>query len=100
MSSHVFAKDSYAEQLEEMREACKHRLPSIQDIELMTKEKSPYFFSKDTLRFFGQTKSKFKVFRGDGKIFIACQIKDSSGKMMGWTLREFTGTDLIEVEKK
>lgn len=35
--------------------------PTIYEIKRLTKEKAPYFFSKDTMKFFNQTLKDFKV---------------------------------------
>tara|TARA_R100001443_G_scaffold8555_1_gene17941 strand:- start:1608 stop:1823 length:216 start_codon:yes stop_codon:yes gene_type:complete len=35
--------------------------PTIYEIKRLTKDKAPYFFSRDTMRFFGQTLKDFKV---------------------------------------
>jgi len=37
------------------------RKPTIYEIKRLTKEKAPYFFSKDTMQFFNQTLRDFKV---------------------------------------
>jgi len=37
------------------------RKPTIYEIKRLTKEKAPYFFSKDTMKFFNQTLRDFKV---------------------------------------
>jgi hypothetical protein len=37
------------------------RKPTIYEIKRLTKEKAPYFFSKDTMKFFNQTLKDFKV---------------------------------------
>ena len=77
---------------------------TINDIERAVAQNSPYFFSKDTLRFFGQSKGSFKIAKApSGKIFIYAPSfwKDfSSGvkRLMGYILREFTGDDLRNPE--
>jgi len=37
------------------------RKPTIYEIKRLAKEKAPYFFSKDTMKFFNQTLKDFKV---------------------------------------
>lgn len=37
------------------------RKPTIYEIKRLTKEKAPYFFSKDTMKFFNQKLKDFKV---------------------------------------
>ena len=44
---------------------------TISEIRELTKETSPYFFSCDTLRFFGQTMSSFSVYHIKDRVFIA-----------------------------
>ena len=54
----------------------KTRPITIQEIVDRSKKKSPFYFSKDTLKFFGQTISKFKVKRmEDGRVRISQMTK-------------------------
>lgn len=64
---------------------------TIYEIAERTKAKQPYFFSKDTMRFFGQTMSKFRVKKqSGGKYLIYCPMKDRrTGKHIGMTERLF-----------
>lgn len=64
---------------------------TIQEIKAATSKTSPYFFSKDTLRFFGQTLRSFKVSKQkDGRFLIKAPMLDrSSGKNIGTTKRFF-----------
>ena len=60
----------------------------------------PYFFSRDTLRFFGQTISSFKTEWHDSNIVrIYAPMKDSSGDRIGTTERfiKIENDKLIEV---
>lgn len=41
--------------------------PTIYEIKELTKKSSPNFFSADTMRFFGQRLSDFKVYKTDCK---------------------------------
>ena len=44
---------------------------TIHEIKRLTKKTAPYFFSKDTMRFFGQTLKDFKVSKQeDGRFKI------------------------------
>jgi hypothetical protein len=62
---------------------------TIWDIIERTSETSPYFFSTATLKFFGQTRSSFKVYKqDDGRYLISAPMK-SSGKIVGYTERYF-----------
>lgn len=57
---------------------------TIYEIKKRTKKTAPYFFSKDTMKFFGQTFKDFKVKKmNDGRYRI---LADSWG---GTTLRYF-----------
>ena len=63
---------------------------TIYDIKRQTRETSPYFFSAETLRFFGQTMDSFDVSKcADGRYFIQAPIIDSRGVTMGNTERYF-----------
>lgn len=76
--------------------------PSIQYIKDAVAEKSPHFFSRDTLRFFGQTLSDFKVWKGpSGDYYIAAPsywYDNGKSKFMGVSFRKFTGDNLKQVE--
>ena len=75
------------------------RKPSINQIEQAIKGKLPYYFSRDTLKFFGQKKSSFKVWKNkSGTIYIYAPMYDNLGSFMGYTLAEFTGNDLKSVK--
>lgn len=63
---------------------------TIQEIKIRTSETSPYFFSADTLKFFGQRLSSFKVKKqSDGRYKISAPIHDHRGTYMGETIRFF-----------
>ena len=65
------------------------RKPTIYEIAELTSKTSPYFFSKKTLKFFGQSMSSFKVYKqDDGRYLITAPvIKD--GKEVSRTQRYF-----------
>ena len=70
-------------------------LPDIYQIQDDTKEKSPYFFSHDTLHFFGQNMGSFRIVKSpQGKIFIYAPSYWHS-QLMGYTFREYVDHDLI-----
>lgn len=70
--------------------------PTIYDIKYATLEKCPYFFSRDTLSFFGQTMKSFTVKKSSqGRIFIYATMYSPRGKRVGYTFREFAGDDLV-----
>jgi len=77
-----------------------NRLPTIHDIRFATEEKSPHFFDRKTLKFFGQTMASFIVFRHKNKLMIAAPVKDSSGKRVSETLRQYRDGDLINVDRE
>jgi hypothetical protein len=65
----------------------------IYQIKELTKDTSPYFFSKDTLKGFGQRMSDFRVVEVNGRTFIYCKSTNHPlgfGRgNWGYTLREF-----------
>lgn len=70
--------------------------PTISEIKSRTLKKAPYFFSKNTMKFFGQRMSDYKVKRSPkGKIFIYAPTYDDLGNKMPYTFREFKNNDLI-----
>lgn len=64
---------------------------NIYQIQELTRKTAPYFFSKDTMKFFGQTMSRFRIKKQtDGRYLISQPMKDrSSGRIMGYTERYF-----------
>jgi len=64
---------------------------TIYDIKRLSEGKSPYFFTRDTLKFFNQKMSDFKVCRYFelGLYHISANMKDNSGKIVGRTVRYF-----------
>lgn len=53
---------------------------TIQEIKERTLKTAPYFFSDDTMRFFGQKLSDFKVSKqSDGRYKISAKINAKSG---------------------
>jgi len=65
--------------------------PSIAEIKRATLRKSPHFFDRETLKFFGQKMSSFKVAQSPrGRIFIYARMYDRGRTFMGFTFREFT----------
>jgi len=62
---------------------------TIYEIQERTKLSAPYFFVKDTLKFFGQSMSKFKVRKqADGRYLITQPINDGT-RVVGTTERLF-----------
>lgn len=63
---------------------------TIYEIKEKTQTTSPYFFSRDTLKFFHQTMSMFHVKKqSDGRFFIYAPMRDHSGRIVGQTKRYF-----------
>jgi len=60
---------------------------TIYEIKRKTESKYPYFFSRQTLKFFGQTLKDFKVYKQkDGKYLIIAPCKWDN-KLIGYTKR-------------
>ena len=71
---------------------------TISDIKRLTEKKSPYFFSDDTLKFFGQTIHNFEVQEVRGRVFIYAPSYQND-RLMGYTFREFKHDDLLLVKE-
>jgi hypothetical protein len=74
--------------------------PTIYDIkyDVENSKENCYFFSRDTLKFFGQTMKSFKVVQSPtGRIFIYAKMYDHNHTFMGYTFREYKEKDLISV---
>ena len=68
------------------------KLPTVYEIEKLTLRKSPYFFKRNTMNFFGQTMDSFSVERVTETIFelTAPMIDRNTGRQMGTTRRFFS----------
>lgn len=64
---------------------------TIYEIKRRTEQSSPYFFSRKTLQFFGQTMRSFSVRKQpEGKYLISAPMMDRfTGRRMGETKRLF-----------
>jgi hypothetical protein len=63
---------------------------TIYEIKRRTQETAPYFFSKDTMKFFGQNMRLFKVKSlGDGKYHVSAPAYDNNGQQIFTTERIF-----------
>ena len=77
---------------------------TIHAIRKATEKNSPYFFSDKTLSYFGQDMFSFEIRKApSGKVFIYApsywkDFESGKRKLMGFTLREFTGDDLKQPE--
>ena len=68
----------------------KHKAMNIYQIEELTKKTSPYFFSKSSMKFFGQTMSKFRIKQQtDGRWLISQAMKNNKREVVGYTERYF-----------
>lgn len=72
----------------------------IYDIKRAVAHKSPFYFSRSTLRFFGQTMHMFRVVTSpQGKTFVYAPMY-VDGNLAGYSFREFTGDDLVSVSPR
>lgn len=63
---------------------------NIYEIKERSAKTSPYFFSRDSLKFFGQTMKSFSVQKcADGRYQISAPMRDRDGRNMGTTIRYF-----------
>ena len=62
---------------------------TIYDIKYLTSETEPYFFTRDTLKFFHQKMSDFHVKKQTDKYYIYAVMRDHSGRKVGLTERYF-----------
>ena len=72
---------------------------TIYEIKERTLETSPYFFTRKTLKFFGQTLKSFSVTKSGNKYLISAPMIDRfNGRIMGHTERLFN-PDTNELER-
>ena len=62
---------------------------TIYDIKELTAETAPYFFKRDTMKFFGQTLKDYRVHMFPPYYRISAPMRDHSGKIVGQTVRYF-----------
>lgn len=63
---------------------------TIYQIQELTRKTAPYFFSKNSMKFFGQTMRSFSIKKqSDGRYLISAPMKNNYGKIMGYTQRYF-----------
>ncbi len=63
---------------------------TIYEIKERTKKTEPYFFSRETMRFFNQTLEMFVVEKQpDGRYYISAPMRDDTGTLVGHTERFF-----------
>ena len=69
------------------------KTPTIYEIKEATRETAPHFFTRSTLKFWGQTLKMFSVTRNGERVFICAGCWDRSGKFTGYyTRREYIPT--------
>lgn len=61
---------------------------TIYEIKRLTENTAPFFFSRKTLKFFGQTMKSFSVYKVE-KRFLICAARIHGGKVCGYTERFF-----------
>lgn len=77
---------------------------TIYDIKYATLKNQPYYFDRKTMKFFGQRMSDFKIVTSwSGRVFIYAPLyfydsRIDKNTFTGWSIREFTGKDLICLE--
>lgn len=70
-------------------------MATVQEIKATVESQGSYFFSRDTLKFFGQTTRSFKVKTSpEGRVFVYAPSYDGQ-RLMGYTFREFVDNDLV-----
>jgi len=62
---------------------------TIYEIKQRTAKSSPHFFSRDTLKFFGQRMKDFRVTKHDAGKYLISAPSYWDGKLMGYTQRLF-----------
>lgn len=67
---------------------------TISEIKQRTQATAPYYFTRKTMQFFGQTMRDFKVYKqADGRFLITAPMRDrNTGKVMGESKRYFDPT--------
>lgn len=69
-----------------------NKKPTIYDIKYLTRGTSPHFFTRQTMKFFGQTMKSFSVYKtSNSNVWRICaEIRNPyNGKQMGLTERWF-----------
>jgi len=72
---------------------------TIYEIKRRTEETAPEFFTRQTLKFFGQTLKDFRVYKVDSKNYLITSPMRMRGKVIGHTRRLFnTDTNKLQLE--
>jgi len=72
---------------------------TIYEIKRRTEVTAPEFFTRQTLKFFGQTLKDFRVYKMDSKNYLITAPMRMRGKVIGHTRRLFnTDTNKLQLE--
>jgi len=72
---------------------------TIYEIKRRTEETAPEFFTRQTLKFFGQTLKDFRVYKVDSKNYLITAPMRMRGEIIGHTRRLFnTDTNKLQLE--
>ena len=72
---------------------------TIYEIKRRTEETAPEFFTRQTLKFFGQTLKDFRVYKVDSKNYLITAPMRMRGEVIGHTRRLFnTDTNKLQLE--
>jgi hypothetical protein len=72
---------------------------TIYEIKRRAEETAPEFFTRQTLKFFGQTLKDFRVYKVDNKNYLITAPMRMRGKVIGHTRRLFnTDTNKLQLE--
>jgi len=72
---------------------------TIYEIKRRTEETAPEFFTRQTLKFFGQTLKDFRVYKMDSKNYLITAPMRMRGEVIGQTRRLFnTDTNKLQLE--
>jgi hypothetical protein len=73
---------------------------TIYEIKRGTEETSPEFFTRGTMKFFGQTLKDYKVYKVDNENYLITAPMRMRGKVIGHTRRLFnTETNKLRLEE-
>ena len=72
---------------------------TIYEIKRRTEETAPEFFTRETMKFFGQTLKDYKVYKVDNENYLITAPMRMRGKVIGQTRRLFnTDTNKLQLE--
>lgn len=74
---------------------------TIADIKRLTADTAPYFFTRETLKFFNQRMSDFKVSKDGDLYYVWAPMRDHNGKQIGTTERWFNpSTNKLQMKRE